>query len=476
MARKEHTLFEDFEYRGHWYLPENPEQKVAGVVRFDSERGICLELFQSFPEPLANAVERVTRPRLILGLSDNGTPITLFQATQTGWVAPGAEKPAFYYAQYMFLGHHFHARSDILFSSLSVNFTYLEEWMGHANFEPRSGPNMPSYSAPDEVKGWIRQIGPTDAEITVHSTLRSNGDWLRSMETVHTGWLKITPGESQDFAWYRKVLDSLQNLMTLLMGRPVYPKLVTSRVGTGEFYEWSPSIEKVVTAEVYFHQEFRTPTPPRRSHHQSAITEDVLLPLPSIAPDLSIVLNAWFKDVERLDPVHEVFFGALYNTRAYPQSQFLSLMQAAESLHRRTRFGKYVREEKYEEYRREMVACIPGPVNKDHRESLKARLKYGNEYALRKRLQELLRLYPGKELIEANPNFINDIVNTRNYLTHLTDELKDKALHGTALLKANDDLRYLLTILLLRRLEISGATVYEASLRIERSEYLSLED
>ena len=42
--RNNHTMFDNFEYRGQWYLPENPERKVPGTVHFDSARGIILEL------------------------------------------------------------------------------------------------------------------------------------------------------------------------------------------------------------------------------------------------------------------------------------------------------------------------------------------------------------------------------------------------------------------------------------------------
>jgi len=478
-VRQRHTLFEEFEYSGHWYLPEDPQRKVAGTVRFNNENGIWLRLLQSFRGTLSADVESLVRPWVILGVSDSGTQITLYQAARTGsFTSAAEEQPALFHANYMFLGHHFNPRSVICFSSLSVNFTYFEEWMGHATFKHQAGPHPPIYSAPEEVRVAPQSL---EAEIRVHSTLRSEGDLLRSMETVHTGWLTINTGEYRNFAWYRKVLDSLQNFMTLLVGRPVYPRLVTAIVRTGEFDEWEPTREKTATVGVYFHQEFRTPTPPRRSHHQSAITEEVLIPLPNIASNLTSILYAWFEDAERLAPVYEAFFGALYNTKAYPQSQFLSLMQTAESFHRRTRPGKYVQEETYEEYRQEMVACIPNSVERDHRESLKTRLKYGNEYSLRKRLQELFAQYPARDLVrdltEANPNFVNDIVGTRNYLAHLTDELKNKALFGPALLKANDDLRLILTGLLLRRLGIGGLTAYRAiTERIERWEYLDWED
>ena len=473
MAGKDHTLFEDFEYRGRWFLPENPERKVSGTVRFDSTRGICLELLRSLRESPGTNLDEVYKPKLILGVSDNGTPMTLFQTVQTGRASSSEEDPTFFYANYLFYGNHFHSKSEIRFSSLSVNFTYFEEWMGHATYRSRS-PTwekvVADYSPPEEIEVRVRKI---DARILIHSDLSSNGDWLRSLEWIHTGLLIISPIEPKDFEWYRKVLDSLQKFMTLLVGKPVYPKLVSAWTHRDEPHELSPG-----RVELFFHQDFRTPTPPRRSFHQSAITEDILVPLPSIEEDLSQVLNAWFEEAERLDPVYEVFFGTLYNTRAYSRSQFLSLMQAAESFHRTTKSGKYVRSDKYKEYSRVMKDAIPEAAPDALKSKLQSMFDFGNEYSLPKRIEELVDSLPGREIIKKNPNFVKQVVETRNSLTHLTKKRKAKVLRGADLDNANEDLRILLTSLFLRRLDIDPEAVYKATTTMvkKRGEYFSIQD
>jgi hypothetical protein len=165
----------------------------------------------------------------------------------------------------------------------------------------------------------------------------------------------------------------------------------------------------------------------------------------------------------------------MMNTKAYPQSQFLILMQALESLHRKTRPGTYVRPEKYKKYRGEIEAGIPEVVPPNLRKSIKDALNYGNEYSLRERIEELLTLYPGKQIIDENPELIGEIVSTRHNLSHGLDR-KKKTLKGPALLNANERLRFLLTSLLLRKLEIHEATISEAVGRIQRLEYFSPED
>jgi len=201
------------------------------------------------------------------------------------------------------------------------------------------------------------------------------------------------------------------------------------------------------------------------------------VPLTSIGEDLPQVLNAWFKEAERLDSVYEVFFGTLYNTRAYPRSQFLSLMQAAESFHRTTKSGKYVRPEKYEEFRKEMVSAIPEEATPELKSKLYGTLKYGNEYSLNERIKEIVDSLPGREILKKNPTFAQDVVATRHYLTHLDERGKAKALHGADLEAANEDLRILLTSLFLTRLDIDLSAVFNATVSMisRRPEFLDIE-
>ena len=105
----------------------------------------------------------------------------------------------------------------------------------------------------------------------------------------------ILPRETRDFAWYRDVLDSLQNLMTVLVGKPVFPKTVNAWAARDESFCGVPNATLV---ELLFNQPPRTLPPPRESNHVTTTAEDVLLPLPSIAPDLTRIFNSWFRTAE----------------------------------------------------------------------------------------------------------------------------------------------------------------------------------
>jgi len=95
----------------------------------------------------------------------------------------------------------------------------------------------------------------------------------------------------------------------------------------------------------------------------------------------------------------------------------------------------------------------------DFRNSLRKKLEYGYEYSLRTRLKELLNEY-GSEFLglfvnKKKPEFINDVVSTRNWLTHFDENDREEAVtDNEELAYISGRLEILLTILLLNYIGI----------------------
>jgi len=52
--------------------------------------------------------------------------------------------------------------------------------------------------------------------------------------------------------------------------------------------------------------------------------------------------------------------------------------------------GKYLSDADWGAHAESLMACIPTSLEEGHKQSLKARVKYGNEFSLRKRIQGLV--------------------------------------------------------------------------------------
>jgi hypothetical protein len=121
-----------------------------------------------------------------------------------------------------------------------------------------------------------------------------------------------------------------------------------------------------------------------------------------------------------------------------------------------------------EEYQKVINAlndAMPATVIDGHKASLKNRIKFGNEYSLRKRLDLLLdSLTPaGRDLVcRSSDNFATGFTETRHYFAHRTDELRPKALDGADLYWASEKVLLLLRLLLLKHLGLSDDTIVAA--------------
>lgn len=455
------TLFEDFEHKGHWWLPVHPDRKVSGTLTYKSGEDITLELLGSLREPDDRREEKDFNPRFILGTTSEGRPCTLFQNYEigSGWSSTDVRSQSLV-VDYLFLEEHFSTITEMQFSSAHVTYTYLEEWLGKLPFKSEFLKDGDEYTwnrkatfiEPPSFDANVPSLHAKISEFHGHSS--RGGDPFRELVWGHTASLVITPESKQDFDWYHKVQFELRNFLSVLIGSPVFLKEVRC---VFENEEAEDEHDKKKTVYLYYKQANQAV---RKRFHYT----DIIVHLKKVEDRIAEILEAWFSKQERLGQVYELFLGAEYNPSLYPHLHFLSLMQALETYHRHVSDGKYLPETEYETVRESLVSAIPVGTPTPLRDALKSRIKYGNEFSLRKRLNELFAGLSdsNKELIAPNiATFISNVVDTRNYLTHYTDELKAQALEDVDLFNANLRLNILLTVLLLKELGIEEGLITE---------------
>lgn len=443
---------------------------MAGTATFHPNDGISLQTIGAFERSWRDAGSKSSfRPSLILGFwGPANTPVTLHKTTRVGDVRASLERPdsTTLQAICMIIGHHFQLEEDMCFASVRAGFTSFEEWTEHRPFDS-AAPEEARYVPLEPVTADVRTL---QACLTINSESERGGDGVRTLRLEHRVFVDIEPEGRRPLKWYREVLRSLQDLLTLLVGRPVHLRSMQTQVNTGSS-AWST---------VYFGHGLRRPQGQGAPQPEGLVrSSDVLIPLPMIRARLPEILETWFDKRDLLAPVYELFLGALFNPGIYPDFQFLSLAQALETYHRRTSpNARYLPEREYlEEYYPKVLSSLPSSSSKPLRDKLQTTLRYANEWSLRKRLKELVNAVPITGIAGDDPAFVERVVGTRNYLTHYTEELEREALRGPKLMEAVDELRRLLAFLLLREL---GLDAHEAcvqiSTRVPKATYLSLFD
>ena len=149
-------------------------------------------------------------------------------------------------------------------------------------------------------------------------------------------------------------------------------------------------------------------------------------------------MAAWFNLQPKIRDVVSLVLASRY-VRGYVTTEFLNIIQALESMHRRLFGGTYYPEKEYDKIKDVLIDALPRTMDKDLRQRLKSSYQYANEYSLRKRLGGLVdSLAPATQgrIASDRKAFFEKIINTRNYLTHLSENSR-----AASLLADDDDLQ-----------------------------------
>jgi len=456
-------MIKEFEYDGIWWLPDNPRKQVSGTLRFTPDAGAVLDLIGSFKD--IKDMNKTLDPEVILGVSSNGKNITLHKCFENklSLSIPGLLTSSFY-ANLVFIGAHFQDLKYIKFKSISVHYLYLDEWVNISGFDikplRKEKEVIIKYKQPepfqaninDEFKVLInfKSIWPTLSSVQKEATIKQKAE------------IKIETFEEKSFEYYRKIMYHIRNFLSLGIMEPVYP-LTTEGI---------TEVNKVVTNDKIYNTPveiyYRLPNIPKAP--KTLLSFEMLFTFEDISEKFENVLKNWFEKAEMLKPVYDLYFGTLYNPRMYLQHEFLSMIRAVEAYHRLKFEGKYLSDEDYEPIQERFKDIINKlSVEASFKEALKSKLKYGNEYSLRKRLKDLFVAYQEitQNFIKDEDNFINRVIDTRNYLTHYDKKLRSIA-DGKDLYCITQKLKIILQTCLLYELGFDRKEIKSIFLRNRR--------
>jgi len=252
----------------------------------------------------------------------------------------------------------------------------------------------------------------------------------------------LTPFGLEDCA---AELFRLQAFMSILCGRQMFYHHV-------RLYRHDVKDERRQRDAVTYMHRFACPSTSTKRPR----SDRILFPLPLICDSLPLLWSSWtkryklYRSAVELFTSTEIFGGQLVNF------QLLAIMQALETLHRNRFGGTYLVEKEYDDIFIVLNNSIPPATAVDLKEALRSRMKFGNEYSLRKRLRILADGLPGGAggavgtLIHPSlQDFLNRSVQTRNYLTHFTSVLECEAFRDADLFYATQLLRWFFVAVLL---------------------------
>ena len=444
------TMFDEFQIKGYWWLPET-ENKVAGIL-FYKHDNIKLELIGTLSQKkFGEIIDETKEVDIILGYSDKGEEFTLMNCFNSGFSfsIPGLMTET-YTIQSFLVGGHFNSLDEISFHSMAIYPTYFSKWTSKSPFKQEYSLNDGKVKSINftEPKMFSEYIEPINAKIEETYITNFSGDFNEKINWVYKGGFKIIPDEWQSFEWFRKTMFKVRNLYTLFIGYPTYFENLI-------FY----GDEELIGSETYrkkysyFLQQKDVKIKNKFNWH------DAMINYGDIHHNLKGIFSAWFEKQEILKTVTDLYFSDFYRDM-YIETKFLNSVQTLEIYHRRLFDGKIFDDAEYQEYSSKVIEYIQGKLPSEFCKKIEGMLRHGNEYSLNKRLRELINLLnpETKSYLFGNSDnrakFIQQLVDTRNYLTHYDVSDKKNILKGSEIFYAIQRLKALATILLFKEIGI----------------------
>ncbi len=336
----------------------------------------------------------------------------------------------------MLEGVHFEAARDIVFRELIVRYSYLDEWMNLSGFKINIDDAMEGVVVEYNVPDVVTMEFDGGLKVTLFYSVKFPSLTTPQKKAVvsHRANIGLEPPTPMHFDEYWDLLYQLQNFFTLATTEPVH---ISGLVGLPEADDEGPP----PSAQIFF-----------QLSHVPALKQlhplQFLFTFSYVEDRLHQILSNMLSKADLLQPVADLYFGTLYNPRMYLEQRFLSYTQAIESYHRRLIRNAELEPEQHELRVRDILESTP----EGHRDWLGGKLEYSNEPSLRQRLRDLSAQYSGALDEMLDRRVINDIVTTRNYLTHFDKSLESRALKDRELFELAARLRVLLQLCLLDQL------------------------
>jgi len=256
--------------------------------------------------------------------------------------------------------------------------------------------------------------------------------------------ITLEPAEPKSLAWFVDALHRLENLFSLCLGTSVRAKTL-HLVGKSEDTESGWLIR------------------PR-----GAKVEKPYLPIwvRADASQLTSTISAWFSTSEEFLPLENLIYGTIRHSSLFVETEFLSLAQALESLHRLTDNSTVVERTVFKKALKALCrliaqVCGDSPLA----DRLLDGVRYANEPTFHTRMRSLFsRVNPEvlKKLIGDPAVFECQLRQTRNHFTHAgIPKKKDVLTDGKQLFLFNQKLHVLLRLLMLKNVGFTDEAVFD---------------
>lgn len=451
---------EEYKKSGYFWLPEQEDKKIPGIITISDGGKIELEIIGHFDEEKAFSYDNKHIERII-GHIEKDDLVTLDRClyAKKNFAFGGISKSTIS-VQRLLSGAAWDKNEAITFNTFSFAVDCLDEWVRLSGIDIehdwKNHTAQISYKRPEDISITL------DNEMTLEICFAYTfSDLLINKEAKITqrAYFNLVSEKLRDLNEFTTIAYKITNLMCFAIDEIVTLKNV-SATSSEIVLDHGDNKKYPAIIKIYYQSIPHAEKEPTKHWH------DILFSYVTIKDNAQQVFNNWINAYEYLSPAFSLYFSTKAGAQKYLDSKFLALAQGLETYHRRTSDEKLMENDAFES----LVSTILESCPKEHIDWLQGRLMHGNEINLGKRLKRIIE--PFKEHLGSSKErnkLLRQIVNTRNYLTHYNEDLEHEMAKGRELwllcLKME-------AIFNLHFLNIIGFTADEIEQVIESSESL----
>lgn len=453
----EMDLAERFSARGIWWLPGAEEQHISGELVYDPSEGIHLELEGILSNEEGTRVSISKNIEVLHGITILGERCSLFR----GGITRESEGTHRLSTQSLFFNEFAVGKTHIdsentEFNLAKISVSDFDAWMARSPFShdriKEERISRLSYKLPEQLEF---DLNPIPFSFFLSAEI-SHTAGLNYQNIRYSDFLLIRTSNPSPIKDFHKLAHQFSVFLSLFTGR--YQYIHRFEVCTNETYFEKDDVWDREYSQIYYKQ-YGTP------HSKAFQWFDIPFRFSEISEDFPKLLGIWFEESDELRTIYQIFFSTLVDRRSTTEYRFLALIQALECYDRSQGSSKYLSVEDYEIVRTKLCQAIPNDLPRDLKDALRSRIRFGNEWSLRKRLTNLIQSVPNSilpKIITDPKNFIARVVETRNYLTHRDPILHKDSLTSFDLLDAADKLQLLVRCVLLLRIGMKAELIANA--------------
>lgn len=420
-------MIDKFEYKGYWNLPSEPDNAIAGILTYNPNESIILELIGSLGKSKTNVIidfDRRTKEDIIWGITSEAHKITLINCMPSGGkLNLSCSFPiSKYLIQYCLDGIHLDKFIDEKFSWCNIDIPALTTWcypgalkLAFHSKNDRINEISVSYNQ-DEIKKPISSVDVNSTTtLNIKKDVRFEESKFRLTPTFNQStFLQIQKSCESPISDFLSDMVLFENFMSLTT-------LSTVKVSKILLYD-KANYQELKNKEKFYHP-IELFYVEREAMSKINQEYDFLFSYSEVQDIYPDIIKKWYNETSDIGPIRAHLIKSVKSKHIFDSTEFLIIIQAIE--------GFCIR------FRKE-------------------------QKTLTKTLESIINEFKDIDKLKQSKINIKATVDSRHYYSHFMNKTKKpNSLDGLELFNLTEKLRILLICCLLNFIGVKNQKINE---------------